>query len=139
MLIVIFDCVREPSGRNMRHVLASVILRILGSRVVHEDASYSFNQACNSKREVDSLVEASATASVVVSLESLFDRLLLLLHGLLSSHQPRWLKWKSNSKAPSESSKDYSAFEREGAESLQVCFLCPLICSLVELISTSVS
>ncbi|KAG5626717.1 hypothetical protein H5410_011935 [Solanum commersonii] len=110
---------REPSGRNMRHVLASVILRILGSRVVHEDASHSFNQACSSKREVDSLVEASATASVVVSLESLFDRLLLLLHGLLSCHQPCWLKWKSSSKAPSESSKDYSAFEREGAESLQ--------------------
>ncbi|MCD9645524.1 hypothetical protein HAX54_034520 [Datura stramonium] len=110
---------REPSGRNMRCMLASVILRILGSRVVHEDASHSFNQAYSSKREVDSLVEASATASVVMSLESLFDRLLLLLHGLLSSHQPRWLKWKSSSKSPSESSKDYSAFEREGAESLQ--------------------
>lgn len=110
---------REPSGRNMRHVLASVILRILGSRVVHEDASHSFNQACSSKREVDSLVEASATASVVMSIESLFDRLLLLFHGLLSSHQPRWLKWKSSSKSTSESSKDYSAFDREGAESLQ--------------------
>ncbi|CAN4111593.1 unnamed protein product [Withania somnifera] len=110
---------REPSGRNMRHVLASVILRILGSRVVHEDASHSFNQACSSKREIDSLMEASSTASVVMSLESLFDRLLLLFHGLLSSHQPRWLKWKSSSKSSSESSKDYSTFEREGAESLQ--------------------
>ncbi|KAM3282376.1 mediator of RNA polymerase II transcription subunit 12 [Capsicum chacoense] len=110
---------REPSGRNMRHGLASVILRILGSRVVHEDASYSFNQASSSKREVDSLMEASATASVVISLESLFDNLLLLLHGLLSCHQPRWLKWKSSTKSTSESSKDHSAFDREGAESLQ--------------------
>ncbi|XP_009757489.1 mediator of RNA polymerase II transcription subunit 12 [Nicotiana sylvestris] len=110
---------REPSGRNMRYMLASVILRTLGSRIVHEDASHFFNQAYSSKRELDSLVEASSTASVVMSLESLFDRLLLLLHGLLSSHQPRWLKGKSSSKSSSESSKDYSAFEREGAENLQ--------------------
>lgn len=107
----------------MRYMLASVILRTLGSRIVHEDASHFFNQAYSSKRELDSLVEASSTASVVMSLESLFDRLLLLLHGLLSSHQPRWLKGKSSSKSSSESSKDYSAFEREGAENLQVCFL----------------
>ncbi|KAL3829667.1 hypothetical protein ACJIZ3_018469 [Penstemon smallii] len=105
---------REPSSRNMRYVLASVILRLLGSRVVHEDASHSLNPAfISSKRDMESLVETS-TANALLCGESLFDSLLLMLHVLLSSHQPSWLKSKST-----QFSKDCVVFYREVAESLQ--------------------
>lgn len=105
----------------MRHTLASVILRLLGSRIVHEDAGHSFNSSLNSsRRNVEYLMEASATASVVLCGESLFDRLLLVLHGLLSSFRPSWLKLKSVSKSTSESGKDFSMFDRDAAENLQV-------------------
>ncbi|CAI9101843.1 OLC1v1039263C1 [Oldenlandia corymbosa var. corymbosa] len=108
----------EPSGKSMRHTLASVILRLLGSRVVHDDAGYMISSS-SLKRDVESHAETSSPSSVVLSGESLFDRLLLLLHGLLSSHRPSWLKLKSNSKS-SDCGKDFNAFEREVVENLQV-------------------
>ncbi|CAK7348884.1 unnamed protein product [Dovyalis caffra] len=110
----------EPSGRNMRHMLAPVILRLLGSRVVHEDAELSFYplQSFQSKRDLELPLEA---ASADLSGESLFDRLLLVLHGLLSSSRPSWLKSRSasSSKSINESSKDFAGFDREVVESLQ--------------------
>ncbi|XP_057980761.1 mediator of RNA polymerase II transcription subunit 12 [Malania oleifera] len=112
----------EPTGRNMRHMFVSVILRLLGSRVVHEDADPPFyaHQRFLAKKEVDSSMEASASiASVDLCGDSLFDRLLLVLHGLLSSCQPSWLKLKSASKPTNESAKDFPGFDREAAESLQ--------------------
>eukprot|EP00258_Populus_trichocarpa_P025018 XP_024441037.1 mediator of RNA polymerase II transcription subunit 12 isoform X3 [Populus trichocarpa] len=109
----------EPSGRNMRQMLASVILRLLGSRVVHEDAELSFYplQSFQSKRELELQLEA---ASADLSGGSLFDRLLLILHGLLSSSWPSWLKSRSasSSKAVNEF-KDFAGFDRELVESLQ--------------------
>ncbi|XP_047979942.1 mediator of RNA polymerase II transcription subunit 12-like [Salvia hispanica] len=109
---------REPSSRNMRYVLASVILRLLGSRVVHEDSSHYVNTALtSSNRDAGSLME-SYTSTTFLCGESLFDCLLLVLHVLLSSYQPSWLKLKSDSKS-TESGKDYAAFDREVAESLQ--------------------
>ncbi|KAL8263474.1 hypothetical protein R6Q59_021604 [Mikania micrantha] len=86
----------EPSSRNMRRMLASVVLRLLGSRVVHEDAN---------------------PGSAAVDLgESLFDRLLLLLHGLLSTSLPCWLR---PSKSTTEGSRESTLFDHEVAESLQ--------------------
>lgn len=93
----------------MRYALASVILRLLGSRVVHEDGCHSVNTASN--RDAVSLMESSA----FLCGESLFDCLLLVLHMLLSSYQPSWLKMKAESK-----STDSAVFDREVAESLQV-------------------
>ncbi|KAL0425999.1 UNVERIFIED_CONTAM: Mediator of RNA polymerase II transcription subunit [Sesamum radiatum] len=117
-LLPIICADREPSGRNMKHVLASVILRLLGSRVVHEDSCHFVNTAfVPSKRDVESPME-TCNAATLLSGESLFDSLLLVLHVLLSSYQPSWLKMKSESK-PNESSKDYAVFDRELAESLQ--------------------
>ncbi|KAL0464806.1 UNVERIFIED_CONTAM: Mediator of RNA polymerase II transcription subunit [Sesamum latifolium] len=117
-LLPIICADREPSGRNMKHALASVILRLLGSRVVHEDSCHFVNTAfVSSKRDVESPMETSSAATLL-SGESLFDCLLLVLHVLLSSYQPSWLKMKSESK-PNESSKDYAVFDRELAESLQ--------------------
>ncbi|KAJ4826395.1 hypothetical protein Tsubulata_025175 [Turnera subulata] len=105
----------EPTGRNMRHMLASVILRLLGSRVVHQDADLSFYpvQTSHSKKEVESPLEADLSGL------SLFDRLLLVLHGLLSSNQPSWLKSRPASKSAKESSKDTAGFDREVVECLQ--------------------
>ncbi|XVE73861.1 hypothetical protein DITRI_Ditri11bG0152300 [Diplodiscus trichospermus] len=97
----------EPSARNMRHMLASVILRLLGSRVVHEDVDLYFS-LIQLKRD-EELV--SSVASSEMSGESLFDRLLLVLHGLLSSCQPSWLRTKI--------AKDFSGFDRETLENLQ--------------------
>lgn len=114
--------VREPSGRHMRNLLASIILRLLGNRVVYEDADLSFYPTQNypSKREVETPVEASYAAFADSSGESLFDRLLLLLHGLLSSCQPSWLRSKPASKTSNEFTKESSVFDREMAETLQV-------------------
>ncbi|KAL8500001.1 hypothetical protein ACS0TY_019843 [Phlomoides rotata] len=115
-LLPIICADREPSGRNMRYALASVILRLLGSRVVHEDGCHSVNTALPSSiRDAASLMESSAA---FLCGESLFDCLLLVLHMLMSSYQPSWLKMKAEHK-PTESSKDYAVFDREVAESLQ--------------------
>lgn len=106
----------------MRHTLASIILRLLGNRVVYEDADLSFypTQSYFSKKELESSVEASSVAFVDFSGESLFDRLLLVLHGLLSSCQPSWLRSKPASKSISEITKESSGLDREIAETLQV-------------------
>lgn len=92
----------------MRNMLASVILRLLGSRVVHEDVDFSFN-LLQSKRDGKLM---SSVMSTEMSGESLFDRLLLVLHALLSSSQPSWLR--------SKTTKDVSGFDREALENLQV-------------------
>ncbi|WCJ22787.1 Mediator of RNA polymerase II transcription subunit 12 [Euphorbia peplus] len=107
----------EPSGRNMRHMLASVIIRLLGNRVVHEDADLSLSpvQSSQSKIEIESALEA---ASADFSGECLFDRLLLVLHGLLSNAQPSWLKPRPASKL-NEFSKESAGVDREVIESLQ--------------------
>ncbi|XWS46099.1 hypothetical protein CRYUN_Cryun14cG0034400 [Craigia yunnanensis] len=97
----------EPSARNMRHMLASVILRLLGSRVVHEDVDLSFN-LLQLKRDIELM---SSVASAEMAGDGLFDRLLLVLHGLLSSCQPSWLR--------SKTAKDFSGFDRETLENLQ--------------------
>ncbi|VFQ74742.1 unnamed protein product [Cuscuta campestris] len=109
----------ELSGRSLRYPLASGILRLLGSRVIYADAGHCFNSSFTSKRDPDALLEASGSASEAVMGESLFDCLLLVLHALLSSHPPSWLKIKSSSKSTSECSKDYAALDRDVAESLQ--------------------
>ncbi|XP_071685750.1 mediator of RNA polymerase II transcription subunit 12 [Rutidosis leptorrhynchoides] len=91
----------EPSARNMRHMLASVVVRLLGSRVVHEDADLS-NPVLSHQLG-----------------ESLFDRLLLVLHALLSGSQPYWLRPKSISKSTPEGTRDSTLYDRDVAESLQ--------------------
>ncbi|XP_052192066.1 LOW QUALITY PROTEIN: mediator of RNA polymerase II transcription subunit 12 [Diospyros lotus] len=101
----------EPSVRNMRHMLATKIIRLLGSRVVHEDVDQSFSTMLSSSttKDTELPMEPFGASSVHLSGESLFDRLLLVLHGLLSSYRPSWLKSK----------KDFSVFDREVADSLQ--------------------
>ncbi|CAH1412048.1 unnamed protein product [Lactuca virosa] len=111
----------EPSSRSMRHMLASVVLRLLGSRVVHEDADLSSPASRFSiKREVESMIESSGTVDLG---GSLFDRLLLVLHALLSGCQPHWMKPKTLSKSTIEATTTTTTttnlYDREAAESLQ--------------------
>ncbi|CAH9093164.1 unnamed protein product [Cuscuta epithymum] len=105
----------EVSGRGLRYSLASGILRLLGSRVIYADAGHCFNSTFSSKRDPDWSMEPSEA----VMGKSLFDCLLLVLHALLSSHPPSWLKIRSNPKTTSECSKNYAALDRDVAESFQ--------------------
>ncbi|KAK7274439.1 hypothetical protein RIF29_15527 [Crotalaria pallida] len=109
---------REPSVRNMRHALSSVIFRLLGSRVVHEDADISMHYS-TMKREVESSSEAASAAFIDSSAEGLFDRLLLVLHGLWSSYPLSWLRQKPVSKTTNEHAREFSGFDREFFETLQ--------------------
>lgn len=120
MFFLYIGSLREPSARNMRHGLASVVLRLLGNRVVHEYQSTPLtpSQSSLSKRESDSSTDAATAAFTDLSSESLFDELLLVLHGLLSSCQPSWLR---STKPTKESGKGFVSFDRELAENLQVC------------------
>ncbi|XP_029127973.1 mediator of RNA polymerase II transcription subunit 12 [Cajanus cajan] len=106
----------ESSVRSVRYTLAFVILRLLGSRVVHEDAVVNAMHHSSSRREVESPAEAAFVDS---STEGLFDRLLLILHGLLSSSPPCWLRLKPVSKTTNEPKREFSGFEREPLEALQ--------------------
>ncbi|XP_058764195.1 mediator of RNA polymerase II transcription subunit 12-like isoform X1 [Vicia villosa] len=112
----------EPSVRNMRHTLASVILRLLGSRIVLEDANVLVNVTHSSlpKGDVESPSEVACAAFVDSSVEGLFDRMLLILHGLLSSNPPSWLRLKPVSKTTNEPIRKVSSgFDRELLETLQ--------------------
>ncbi|XP_027348821.1 mediator of RNA polymerase II transcription subunit 12-like isoform X2 [Abrus precatorius] len=106
----------ESSVRSMRYTLATVILRLLGSRVVHEGAMVNAMHYSLLKREVESPGEAAFVDS---SVEGLFDHLLLILHGLLSSSPPSWLRLKLASKTANESTRKFSGFDREALEALQ--------------------
>ncbi|KAL2330300.1 hypothetical protein Fmac_017881 [Flemingia macrophylla] len=106
----------ESSVRSVRYTLASVLLRLLGSRVVHEDAVVSVVHYSSVKRDVEPPAEATSVDS---SVEGLFDRLLLILHGLLSSSPPCWLRLKPVSKTTNEPKREFSGFEREPLEALQ--------------------
>ena len=108
--------------RNMRHTLASVILRLLGSRVVRDDADILANTTHCSllRKEEESPSEAACAAFVDSSVEGLFNRLLLILHGLLSSCHPSWLRFKPVSKTTNEPTREFCGFDRELLETLQV-------------------
>lgn len=124
----LFQFCREPSVRSMRQFLATVIFRLLGSRVVHEDVDISVNAVPSlSIREAESSSEVASAAFVDSSSGSLFDRLLLVLHGLLSSYPPSWLRAKPVSKTISEPTREFSGIDRELLEALQVCSFSPYV------------
>ncbi|KAH1044869.1 hypothetical protein GYH30_026209 [Glycine max] len=106
----------DSSVWSVRYTLASVLLRLLGSRVVHEDVTVKAMYYTPLRREAESHAEAAFVDS---SVEGLFDHLLLILHGLLSSSPPSWLRSKSVSKTTNEPTREFSGFEREPLEALQ--------------------
>jgi hypothetical protein len=108
----------------MRQTLAGIILRLLGARVVYEEADLPTPL----KREASSSPSEALFYSVN-SLsdqpgEGLFDRLVCVLHALLGSSKPSWLKPKlATSKSTIKSPRDFPPFDREAAENLQVSLL----------------
>lgn len=119
-------------------MLASIILHMLGTRFVHEDADLPLSMVHMSlpMREMES-VEASAAALLDYSGDSLFDTFFCVLHGLLSSCKPSWLRPKSASKSLVKSPREFSAFDREAIEAMQVgsnfifCYRCSLRLCLI--------
>ena len=109
-------CCREQTVRNMRSLLAPVLLRLVGTRVVQE----SMETFCFSQRDcvpvtgcdLEWNAEASAAAAVVIAGENLFDRILSVLHALLSSTWASWLKQKP-SKGSSRPPREVPPFDKE--------------------------
>ncbi|XP_062209543.1 mediator of RNA polymerase II transcription subunit 12-like isoform X2 [Phragmites australis] len=80
--------------RSMRHTLASAILGLLATRLIYEDADLPLppTNATALRREADSLLEPPLDVLLDRPGESLFERLLCVLHALLGSCKPSWLK-----------------------------------------------
>ena len=110
------------NSRSMRHTLASAILGLLATRMIYEDADLPLppTNATALRREVDSLLEPPLDVLLDRPGESLFERLLCVLHALLGSCKPSWLKSRSASKSTIRTQRDFSVFDNEAAEDLQV-------------------
>ncbi|KAL9228921.1 hypothetical protein vseg_004449 [Gypsophila vaccaria] len=110
----------DQSGRSSRFMLASVVLRLLGSRVVYEETEQSFDPGRGSpQKEAQLQKETCAGVSSDLSGNNIFDWLVLVLHALLTTSLPSWLRPRTSSKATSTSTKVFSGFSREMLESLQ--------------------
>ncbi|CAM0148939.1 unnamed protein product [Urochloa decumbens] len=109
------------ADRSMRHALSSAILGLLATRMIYEDADLPLppTNATALRQEVDSLLEPPLDVLLDRPGESLFERLLCVLHALLGSCKPSWLKSRSASKSSIRTQRDFSAFDNEAAEGLQ--------------------
>ncbi|KAL2623688.1 hypothetical protein R1flu_003893 [Riccia fluitans] len=116
-LLPIIHTDRDQTGRNMRQTLAPVLLRLLGTRVVQEAAE---SPHILSARQLDKVAEASSAAATAAAGEGLFDRLLSILHALLSSTWAVWLKPRPTTKGPSNKLREVPPFDREAAERMQI-------------------
>jgi hypothetical protein len=104
----------------MRQTLAIVLLRLLGTRVVQEAAEpVSCTQIWDSVSTSD--FERSAEAAAASAGEGLFNRLLSVLHALLSSTWAVWLKppWPL-SKGQIRPLQEIPSFDQEAVERMQV-------------------
>jgi hypothetical protein len=108
--------------RSMRQTLASAILGLLATRMIYEDADLPLppTNATALRREMDSLLEPPLDVLLDRPGESLFERLLCVLHALLGSYKPSWLKSRSASRSTIRTQRDFSTFDNEAAEFLQV-------------------
>ena len=79
------------------------------------------------RREVDSLLEPPVDVLLDRPRESLFERLLCVLHALLGSSKPSWLKSKAVSKPTVRAPRDIPAFDNEAAVGLQVSSMLKLL------------
>ncbi|EFJ25962.1 hypothetical protein SELMODRAFT_441953 [Selaginella moellendorffii] len=113
-LLRIIYCDRE----NMRLTLAPVLLRLLGTRVVYESAeSFGIHQPESSMLNKGQWnAELASMAAAASAGEELFDRLLSVLHALLSNTWAVWLKPRGRAAKPP---REVPPFEREAAEKLQ--------------------
>jgi hypothetical protein len=118
------NCCREQlTVRNMRSILAPVLLRLAGTRVVQESVeSFCFTQhdtvlASGCDAEWNAETSAAAAAALMAG-ENLFDRILSILHALLSSTWASWLKQKP-SKGSSRPPREVPPFDKETVHRMQ--------------------
>ncbi|KAL8138505.1 hypothetical protein V2J09_004506 [Rumex salicifolius] len=112
-------CADGETNRSMRSGLATIILRLLGSRIIFEDVELSNpGYAILSKRDRETEKNGSNPVSDF-SGRNVFDCLLLVLNALLSRSQACWLKVKHASKVTNESTKVSSGIDRETLENIQ--------------------
>lgn len=115
-LLRIIHVDRDSLARSMRQSLAPVLLRLLGTRVVQEAVdpfSIHLQKYLHSKKEYEFHTEMSAASAADMSGEGLFDRIVSVLHALLSSTWASWLKPKVTTKFPRE------VLDRDLAERMQ--------------------
>lgn len=101
-LLLLLPPIYSDRERNMRSVLAPVLLRLLGTRFVQESmeafCSIQGDSLATGGRDSEWNAEAAAAAAAVAAGEDLFDRILSVLHALLSSTWAVWLKQKQPSR-----------------------------------------
>lgn len=115
-LLRIIHVDRDSVARTVRQSLAPVLLRLLGTRVVQEAVdpfSIHMLKYLHSKKESEILTEMSAAAAAGMSGEGLFDKILSVLHALLSSTWASWLKPRVTTKSLRE------VLDRDLAERMQ--------------------
>jgi hypothetical protein len=102
---------------NKRQNIAPVLLRLLGTRVVQEEADPLFSwEPSSSFSDFERNSQATSAAAAASAGEPLFDRLLSILHALLSNTWAVWLKPRKAVKT----FRDISPFDKEAAERMQV-------------------
>lgn len=106
----------QQSVPNKRQNLAPVLLRLLGTRVVQEEADPLFSwEPSSSFSDFERNSQATSAAAAASAGEPLFDRLLSILHALLSNTWAVWLKPRKAVKP----FRDISPFDKEAAERMQ--------------------
>ena len=117
-MLCYFDFYREQSAPSKRQNLAPVLLRLLGTRVVQEEADPLFSwEPSSSFSDFERISQATSAAAAASAGEPLFDRLLSILHALLSNTWAVWLKPRKGSVKPL---RDIPPFDKEAAERMQV-------------------
>ncbi|XP_024382046.1 mediator of RNA polymerase II transcription subunit 12 isoform X2 [Physcomitrium patens] len=117
LLPIILTEREQQSGPNKRQTLAPVLLRLLGTRAVQEEADVSCCWDPSSSNDFERNSQATSAAAAASACEPLFDRLLSILHALLSNTWPVWLKPRKISVKPL---RDIPPFDKETAERMQV-------------------
>ena len=105
----------------MRSLLAPVLLRLLGTRFVQESIeTFCFVQHDSLPISGWDLEWNAAANAVVMAGENLFDRILSVLHALLSNTWASWLKQKPSYKANSRPPREVPPFDKEITHRMQV-------------------
>ncbi|XP_024364387.1 mediator of RNA polymerase II transcription subunit 12 [Physcomitrium patens] len=107
----------QQSVPNKRQTLAPVLLRLLGTRIVQEETDPLCCWDPSSSNDFERNSQATSAAAAASAGEPLFDRLLSILHALLSNTWAVWLKPRKGSVKPL---RDIPPFDKEAAERMQV-------------------
>ncbi|KAI5076641.1 hypothetical protein GOP47_0009111 [Adiantum capillus-veneris] len=117
-LLLLLPPIYSDRERSMRAVLAPALLRLLGTGFVQERVEAFCSIQGDGGRDMDWNPEAAAAAAAVAAGEDLFDRILSVLHALLSSTWAVWLKQKPSNK-PFKPVREVPPLDREVVKCMQ--------------------